>query len=390
MTEPVSTLLEVLDRFRAFGPEQAAGPFGSPVYVAVCAGLADDPETARLLLEATPAQQIPNLLLAAVHDVLLAAGRAARHPLARYYPTVVGESAKALDAETYPSFQRFCAEYRGQVLDRIRTRSTQTNEPRRAAILLPALGVIAAEADRSLALLEAGAAAGLLLQPNRYGYDFGTGPVGDPASPVQLTCQLLSSLHPPLPRRLPIAWRAGIDLAPVDINDPEAVRWLAALLWPEHVERARDLRAAIELARTDPPRVVRGDMVNDIAPLAAGAPADAELVIFHATSLVYLTPGRRRVFVDRVSDLARRHRRSISLVSFEAPGVLETMGQDLLDGLPVEMPRGPMCVLWLWRFEADGDRKHRLLAAAHPHGRWLLWLDVASAGNNAQGPLRGP
>lgn len=53
--------------------------------------------------------------------------------------------------------------------ERLRTRSTQTNEVRRCATLLPALGGLAAEGYR-LGLVEVGASADLNLLLDHYGY----------------------------------------------------------------------------------------------------------------------------------------------------------------------------------------------------------------------------
>ncbi len=374
----MSALTQILHRFQRFGPEQASGTFGSPLYVVLCSGLADDPETASLLLEAAPVQRIPNLLLAAVHDLLLNGDAAARHPLARYYPSVVGE-ALAPDDLTYATFRVFCAAYRDEILVRVRGRSTQTNEPRRAAVLYPALGMVARESERPLALLEPGASAGLLLQPDRYRYDYGVPRGGDRSSPLQLGCELLPSLQPPIPAQVSVAWRAGIDLAPVDVHDPEAVRWLAACLWPEHRQRAEDLRRAVALARADPPRIVRGDLVDSLAALIAEAPVELALVVMHATALLYLTSARRRAFVEVVAGAARRHQRTIWMVSFEAIQILRTMGGELVRGLPDERSAGPSAAIALSTFEPDASSAHRPLALAHPHGRWLRWLDASSA-----------
>jgi hypothetical protein len=374
----MSSMIEIQDRFRRFGPEQASGPFGSPLYSALCAGLADDPETAGLLLEAPPLQRIPNLLLAAVHDLLLSGGEAAQEQLARYYPSVV-RVAVAPDDRTYGAFRVFCAAHRGEILTSVRSRSTQTNEPRRAAVLLPALGMVASESGKQLALLEAGASAGLLLQPDRYGYGYDSARSGDPASPLQLVIQLLPPLDPPIPAQVNVAWRAGIDLAPVDVNDSREVRWLAACLWPEHKERAEDLRRAVALAQESPPRIVRGDLVDDLMALVAEAPTEAALVVLHATALLYLTAERRRAFVEVLARAAGRYRRSIWLVGFEAVQTLEAVHGDLLQGLPEVLPAGPAGALVLSRFAPEGSRHHRLLALAHPHGRWLLWHDASSA-----------
>jgi len=372
------SLSEIQDRFRRFGPDQASGPFGSPLYVRLCAELADDPETAGLLLEAAPVQRIPNLLFAAVHDLLLSGGEPARHELARYYPSVVRD-ARAPDDLTYEAFRAFCAAHRGEILVSVRKRSTQTNEPRRAAVLFPALGMIAAESGKPLALLEAGAAGGLLLQPDRYGYDYHSARGGELASPLRLVCQLLPPLDPPIPPRVAIAWRVGIDLAPVDVNDAREVRWLAACLWPEHNERGDDLRRAVALAQESPPRIVRGDLVDDLPALIAEAPSEMALVVVHATALLYLTAERRHAFVEVLARAAGRHQRPIWLIGFEAIQTLEAVHGELRRGLPEELPAGPTGALALTQFYPDGTRHHRLLAFAHPHGRWLLWLDASSA-----------
>ena len=61
-------------------------------------------------------------------------------------------------------------------------RRTQTNEAGRCAALLPVL----ARLPQPLALLEVGAAAGLCLLPDRYGYDYGERrlPAPSPDAPV--------------------------------------------------------------------------------------------------------------------------------------------------------------------------------------------------------------
>jgi hypothetical protein len=239
--------------------------------------------------------------------------------------------------------------------------------------------MIAAESGKPLALLEAGASAGLLLQPDRYSYDYNSARGGDLGSPLQLVCQLLPPLDPPIPAQVNVVWRAGIDLAPVDVSHAREVRWLAACLWPEHLERAEDLRRAVALAQESPLRLVRGDLVDDLTALIAEAPTETALVVLHATALLYLTPERRRAFVEVLARAAGRNRRPIWLIGFEAVQTLEAVHSDLLHGLPDELPAGPTGALALTQFDPDGSRHHRLLALAHPHGRWLLWLDASSA-----------
>jgi hypothetical protein len=94
---------------------------------------------------------------------------------------------------------------------------------------------------------------------------------------------------------LQIVWRRGLDLNPVDINDREQASWLESLVWPEQTGRAARLRAAIEIARPAPTLVLRGDLLTDLPTLAASAPPDATLVIFHSAVLGYLVARGDRV-----------------------------------------------------------------------------------------------
>ncbi|WP_225878349.1 DUF2332 family protein [Spongiactinospora rosea] len=152
----------------------------------------------------------------------------------------------------------------------IRVRITQTNEAGRCAVLLPLLAAL----PQPLALLEVGASAGLCLYPDRYGYRYGDHAVGT-GEPV-LTCAATGLDLPVEPPR--VVWRAGLDLNPLDVTEPADIGWLDALIWPEHDHRRARLRAAAALAATDPPLLVRGDLVDDLPALAAQAPADATLV----------------------------------------------------------------------------------------------------------------
>jgi hypothetical protein len=64
-----------------------------------------------------------------------------------------------------------------------------------------------------------------------------------------------------LPEEVPqVVWRLGLDLSPVDLSSDHEVEWLEALVWPGQEERAKKLRAAIDVARRDPPNVVRGNL----------------------------------------------------------------------------------------------------------------------------------
>jgi hypothetical protein len=178
-------------------------------------------------------------------------------------------------------------------------RSTQTNEPARCATLMPLL----ARLPQPLALLEAGASGGLCLLPDRYGYDYGRRRIEPPASGAPVfTCR--ASTDTPLPERhVEVAWRAGLDLRPLDLASDDEVAWLEALIWPGEEYRIPRLRAAVEIARADPPRVVAGDLAEDLPALAAEAPRDATLVVFHTAVLMYVAPEAREAFARAVRAL---------------------------------------------------------------------------------------
>ncbi|MGG7572987.1 DUF2332 family protein [Streptomyces sirii] len=69
-------------------------------------------------------------------------------------------------------------------------------------------------------------------------------------------------------------------------------------------ERTARLSAAVEAVRAAPrPRIVRGDLIDELPALAAAAPPEATLVVFHSAVLNYLPPARREEFARLVRSL---------------------------------------------------------------------------------------
>lgn len=377
MEQPDPAALQpLLDQFRRFGLHEIPSQ-GSQIYAELCVALADDPPRAALALEASPAFRGPLILLAAVHHLLLSG---TDHRLGSYYPSVVGDDALPPDDGLYPAFADFVEAHRDAVVRTIATHNTQTNEARRTVVTLPALGLVQQRSGAPLALLEVGASAGLNLLPDRYAFRIGGATCGPPDSPVRVECAVEGELLPPVPDRLAVAWRLGLDLNPLDVRDPHTRAWLRALVWPEHRDRLGLLDAALEVARHDPPLVARGDLVDDLAPLVAEAPPDAALAVTATWVLAYLEPERRRDFVRRLSDLAASARRTIWLVAGEAESVVASLEVGI-GQMPEEGYGGS--TLSLHRFDADGGREHVLLARTHAHGRWIRWLDPATAAGAA-------
>jgi hypothetical protein len=229
-------------------------------------------------------------------------------------------------------------------------RATQTNEAGRCAILLPVLAAL----PQPLALLDVGASAGLCLYPDRYAYRYGDHQIGT-GEPV-LSCAA-TGMAPPAGRP-EVVWRAGLDLNPLDVTDPADLAWLEALVWPEHAHRLARLRAAAALAAAEPPRLVRGDLVDDLPALAAQAPADATLVVFH-TSVLYQVPApRREAFAEVVRGLPGHW------IASEAPDVLPYG----------TLPPPPDATLYNV-LALDGTP----LAWTRPHGQGISWFGRSPA-----------
>ncbi len=160
-------------------------------------------------------------------------------------------------------------------------RRTQTNEVGRLATLTPVLAQVAGEAHRPLALVEVGASAGLCLYPDRYDYEWH--PAGRLAGSGGPTLHCATTGAVPVPARHPdVTWRGGVDLNPVDPTDGDAAEWLEILVWPEQEERRERLRAAIDVARVEPPLLDRGDLLEQLPSLVRRAAPHGQVVVQHS------------------------------------------------------------------------------------------------------------
>lgn len=328
----------------------------APLYSRLASAVADDPEVLRLLQAAPETQQLPVLLFAAVHHLLLGGVGA---ELAAHYPNL---TAAADASDPWPAFRSFALEHADDVTALMAVRHTQTNEIGRCATFLPALGLLGDEVG-PLARVDVGASAGLTLLLPRFHYRYEPGgEVGD-ASTVTLVCGTRGAV--PVPASMPrIECSIGIDLQPIDVHDDTEVRWLEACVWPDQSDRFRRLVAAIDLARTEPPDVRRGDAVADVATTVREVAAHGHPVITTSWVLNYLTPSGRRAFVDELDRLGDE--RDLSWVIAESPRVTPELP------IPTTEPPEDITVLSLVRWR-HGARTVRRLATAHPHGYWLHW-----------------
>lgn len=231
----MSDLSALAARFRRFAADECGS---SPLYRRLAMGIAGDGDLLALADQGTGGPK-PNLILAAVQYLLLS-GRP--HALAAFYPSITDQPLPA--EEAVPPFREFCLGHAEEIRGLITSRRVQTNEVARAALLLPAFAVVSESVHaRPLGLVEVGASAGLLLSWDRYAFDYGTGGLyGAADSPVLVRCELRGDGRPPLPSVLPaVTSRTGIDLHPIDPDDPDQALWLRArLARPAGARRAPD------------------------------------------------------------------------------------------------------------------------------------------------------
>ena len=209
-----------------------------------------------------------------------------------------------------------------------------------------------------LALLEVGASAGLCLLPDRYHYDYGGTRVRGIATPGADTpvfpCRVSDGA--PLPAGpVEVAWRAGLDLNPLRANDTDDRDWLETLVWPEQTDRLARLRQALSVAAQVRPPVTAGDLLTDLKTLAADAPSDATLVIYHTAVLAYIAdPALRNAFVDTV-----RSMKAVWICN-ESPRVFPDIARNAASA----PPKGA----FLMSVDANP------VAWTGPHGQFLDWF----------------
>ncbi|POX39770.1 DUF2332 domain-containing protein [Streptomyces sp. Ru73] len=357
----VNSAQAVADRYADFSWQQARGE--SDAHEELTARISRDPEFCDFLGASLPPgdKRQPGLLLAAVR--YLDGPHAAQGPRGDF---------------AYRTWREWTIRHWDDVRDVLTRRSAEYDEPARCAALLPLLAGL----PQPLALLEAGASAGLCLYPDRYRYRYDGGPeTGGPGSPVVLPCR--TSPGTPVPAAPPrIVWRAGIGPDPLDAADPDDVRWLRALDWPEAGSGTDagsgtgaeggvgpgagagggpgvgpGVGSALEAVRGAPPAsLVRGDLLDELPALAARAPREATLVVFHTDALGRLPLERREEFVRVVrSLLADRPGHWVSLEH-----------HDVLPWLPGPRPADP----YRLTLAVDG----RPVAFTGRRGRSVEWL----------------
>jgi hypothetical protein len=354
-------------RFRRYAEREF--PPTAPLYATLSEKLADDSRLLALLLNAPPDQRWPTLFFAAVHYLLL---RDSSDDLAAFFPDIT--TSPLPPTRAYPMFHRYCDEHAQELGEIFSTRTTQTNAVGRSAYLLPALSLVEQTASKPLALIDVGASAGFNLLLDQYYYIYGENVVGDPQSPVQLQPELRAAPPASLLALPKIQERLGIDLNPIDAHDDDAILWLRACIWPSHLRRIKLLDGAVQVARSHPPPLIKGDALEMLRAKAAEMPPDCALCIVHTSVLPYFSNADRVRWARLLEELAQV--RDYSLV-FSEDLVIARL---LMPTIPwaathIGDDAQPLGLVQ----HANGKRSEKLLALSAPHGQWLDWREPKPA-----------
>lgn len=233
-------------------------------------------------------------------------------------------------------------------------RVPQTNEIGRAAAFHAALMVLAQDYGHDFDLFEIGASAGLNLNLAHYAYDLGRVRTGKSDSTVRIAPEWRGP--PPPDTVVTVNEARGVDLHPLDVNDPAACERLASFIFADQPERAERLDRALAIARRHPPRLDTGDAATWLAARLASPGTDRRhRVLLHSMILQYLGAESRSSIEAslRQAGAAATQAKPLACVGFEWDDARER----------VEL-----------RLRSWPDGRDCVLAHCHPYGAWIEWL----------------
>jgi hypothetical protein len=317
-----------------------------PYYSALVDALADSALACQLLGEARPEQRNPMLVLAALHYHALTGDPELTplyHERTEHSPVDFATSIRTV-LERRPELVR----------DQLH-RSTQTNEPGRSAVLASVLAELNGRGVTDVHLIDVGTSMGLNLYPDFYRINEGAG------DGVAISTEYLEPNTAPsaLAR---IHQRIGIDLHPLDPDDPDDVLWLKACLWPEQPERAARLDDVLGEMKLWPRATrLRGSALNRIDEALDLCTPDAQPVIFHSWVAAYFSPEDQVRWREKILS----HVRTRALwVYLEHPWAVKGL-QPPAPSSPAPRAGATQVVVC----ELGDEPAH--WGWAHPHGRWL-------------------
>lgn len=236
-------------------------------------------------------------------------------------------------------------------------RAPQTNEVRRAAVILPVLAGLHDRLGLPVHLMELGCSGGLNLSMDEFRLDAGQGVLGNPRSAVVLSPDWRGPK--PLGILPPIIGREGVDVTPIDPATEEGRLRLLAYLWPDQPERIARTDAAIDIARTHQAGIDRADAGAWLDAALPRRPKGALTVVYHTVAWQYFPPASQARAMAAIDRAARTGGEASPLARVAMEG----------DG-----GEGAVISLTTW----PGGRTHRI-GRADFHGRWIDWKGLPDA-----------
>lgn len=320
---------------------------GSPFYAQLSLGIDGDEDIKALAARVRPGQPAPNVLLAAVHYLLL---RGADHPLRNFYATLGGAGGEG----AFAHLRDFVRRHHAELAALVETRVTNTNEVGRSAILHAGFHALGQMERAPLHLIEIGPSAGLNMIWDDYGirYRRGADIAAEirPDAPLSLDCDLQGPHNPPFATPPQIASRTGLELHPVRLNEAQERDWLRALVWPDQPQRLARLDAAIALAAARHLDIRSGDALGLLPQLLAQIPPRQVPCVYHTIAIYQFSAAMKAQLAAQLAGAAR----PLWHLSFEFDGA---------DGFAANLTH-----------HAGGTAITRKLAMAQAHGAWMEWL----------------
>ncbi|MBS4176921.1 DUF2332 domain-containing protein [Lederbergia citrea] len=332
--------------FKTFAETECAG--SSKLYKHLSLKIAEDAELLELSSFAKEGQPIPNLLLGAVHYLLL---KGNEQKLSQFYPSIV-EKPKAFQ-DSFPYFKDFCLTYRDQITSILKEKMVQTNEVRRCGYLYPIFSYVYGKVKKPLALIEIGTSAGFQLLWDKYSYSYNSDEVyGDIESNIHIKSENIGKNIPTLSKASPpVTDRFGLDLHINDLSNVEDSLWLNALIWPEHKERRFLFEQALVCLMNykDELDLIEGDGVELLQRLPGQIPNDSIICIYHTHVANQMPVDVKNRLIDNVKNIAKE--RDVFHI------YNNVWDKDLhLD------------------YFINGAEYNEIIAETDGHGRWFKWM----------------
>jgi hypothetical protein len=321
----------VAEVFRRLAADFEKG--GSPLYARLAREHAEDSILEEICGDHKPRWEVTLRLFGGVHYLVL--------------------SGRVPDA--WSSFPETLRTHQAWLSRFVAEQPVQTNEVQRCWGLLPAFLTVADE--RPIDLVELGPSGGLNLLWDRYAYTYDGVRWGLDDAPLELTGQIVGDLAMELfQREVVVRSRVGIDRHPVDVTSEEGALLLQSFVWADQEERLARLRRAIEVLRREPPRLLKGDYVEELPRILARRDLSGLTLVYHSASLSYLRPEVREHVHEAIATEGERG--PVAHVSYE----FDESSVGSYEGFALEA-----------RVYPGGELQR--LARLDGHGNRLRWID---------------